>query len=73
MKLNNEQEVVCKVFSRRDSEGKVHCNDCPMVLHSRDCVCLKNVTKKHAIRDYDWDGSPYPRLKAEILEIDDES
>lgn len=63
MKLNNEQEVVCKVFSRRDATGKVHCNDCPMVLHSRDGVCLKNVTKEHAVRDYDWDGSPYPRLK----------
>lgn len=63
MKLNSEQEVVCKVFSRRDSLGYVHCFECPMELHYHDCVCLKTISREHAIKDYDWDGSPYPRLK----------
>lgn len=62
MKLNREQAVVCRVFSRRDKSGRVHCSDCPMVLHSRDCICLKNVTKEHAVGDYDWNGSLYPAL-----------
>ena len=62
MKLNSEQTVICNVFSRRDKTGHVHCHDCPMELHSRDCICLKNVTKEHAVKDYDWNGSPYPAL-----------
>ena len=63
MKLSREQRVVCKLYSSRDSNGLVHCSQCPMLLDKRDCVCLKNVSREHAIRDYDWDGSPYPRLK----------
>lgn len=62
MKLNREQAVVCRVFSRRDVNGYVYCSKCPMVLHRTDSVCLKNVTKRHATEDYDWNGSPYPAL-----------
>lgn len=62
MRLTKEQETVCRVFSRRDKTGHVHCAECPMQLHRNDCVCLKNVSKEHAVGDYDWNGSPYPAL-----------
>lgn len=62
MKLTAEQETVCRVFGRRDKTGHVHCKECPMELDTRDCVCLKAITREHATEDYDWNGSPYPGL-----------
>lgn len=62
MKLTEEQEIVCRVFSRRDKHGLVHCMDCPMKLSRRFTVCLKNISKKDARENWDWDGSPYPAI-----------
>lgn len=62
MKLTNEQETVCKVFSRRDGSGKVHCSECPMRLDDLYCVCLKTVSKEVAENDWDWNGRPYPAI-----------
>ena len=62
MKLSEEQEVICKVFSRRGKDGLVHCCDCPMKLSRRYAVCLKNISKKDARENWDWDGSPYPAI-----------
>ena len=62
MKLTNEQETVCKVFSRRDRSGKVHCHECPMRLDDQHAVCLKVVSKKVAKEDWDWNGRPYPAI-----------
>lgn len=65
MKLTDEQEKVCGVFSQvRD--GKVNCANCPMVLNTQYCVCLKNVSKKDARDVWDWDGDPYPALHNRI-------
>lgn len=63
MKLNEEQTIVCIVFSRRDRNGNVHCNECPMRLSDSHAVCLKAVTKEEAKDLWDWDGNPYPALE----------
>ena len=63
MKLNAEQETVCRVFSRRDNSGHVHCRDCPMVLHPNFPVCLKTATENEAREFFDWTGYPYPKLE----------
>jgi len=42
MKLTEEQKTICNVFKQL-RYGKVHCAECPMVLNSRHCVCLKDV------------------------------
>ena len=62
MTLTEEQEIVCRVFSRRDKQGFVHCMDCPMKLSRRFAVCLKTISKKDARKYWDWDGSPYPAI-----------
>lgn len=62
MKLTKEQETVCRVFSRKDKTGYVHCHECPMVIESRSAACIKTVTKVDAIKFHDWNGSPYPAL-----------
>ena len=62
MKLTKEQETVCRVFSRRDKTGRVHCHDCPMAIDDRSAICIKTVTKEDARKYHDWNGSPYPAL-----------
>ena len=62
MKLTEEQKTICNVFKQM-RYGKVRCAECPMVLNSRYCVCLKTVSKGEAINTWDWDGNPYPALK----------
>ena len=61
MKLTEEQKTICNVFNQM-RYGKVHCAECPMVLNSRHCVCLKTVSKEEAINVWDWDCNPYPAL-----------
>lgn len=65
MKLTQEQEIVCIVFSRRDRNGKVHCRDCPMRLDDQYAVCLKVVSKQDALANWDWNGSKYPAIDKE--------
>lgn len=62
MKLTAEQQVICRVFGRRDKSGKVHCRDCPMRLDDQYAECLKIISKQDAIDYGDWNGSPYPAL-----------
>ena len=63
MKLNAEQEIVCRVFSRRDTLGHVHCNDCPMALDQKQPVCLAVVSEDDARRFFGWSGHPFPKLE----------
>lgn len=60
MRLTSEQAAVCKLYSSRDPNGIVHCAECPMVLDRRYSVCLKNVTKKEAVENWNWNGDPFP-------------
>ena len=40
---------ICKKYSKRDENNKVHCYECPLVLNLRFCICKANISKK------DWD------------------
>lgn len=62
MKLSEEQETVCGVFSRRDKQGFVHCPECPMILDHYRIACLKVVTEEEAREEWEWDGDPYPAI-----------
>ena len=62
MRLSAEQEIVHRVFSRRDRNGKVHCGDCPMRLDDQHAVCLKVVSKLDALIKWGWNGSEYPAI-----------
>jgi len=46
MKLNAEEEKICKKYSKPDKNGVVHCKECPMAINTYYCVCKKNITKK---------------------------
>ena len=49
MRLTDEEKEICKKYSKRDENNKVHCYECPLVLNLRFCICKANISKK------DWD------------------
>lgn len=63
MRLNEEQEIVCRIFGRPDRNGRVHCEECPMRLSDRHPVCLKVESEEDAREVWGWDGNPYPALE----------
>lgn len=44
MRLNKEEERICKKYSARDKEGYVHCHECPLKIPVRYPLCKKSVT-----------------------------
>ena len=39
--MTDEEKALCKRYSRRDENGKVHCYKCPLVIDKNACVCKK--------------------------------
>lgn len=37
MRLTPREKAVCREYSARDEEGKVHCNDCPLRIEVGEC------------------------------------
>ena len=49
MRVTDEEKEICKKYSKRDENNKVHCYECPLVLNLDFCICKANISKK------DWD------------------
>lgn len=43
MKLTDEEQKICEKYSAYDEHGLVHCNECPLVINKRFCVCKANI------------------------------
>lgn len=43
--MTDEETALCKRYSRRDENGKVHCYKCPLVIDKNACVCKKVLEK----------------------------
>ena len=54
MKLTAEEKEICKEYSKKDRNGNVRCAECPLVIHKRDMVCKRNISKKDARENYDY-------------------
>lgn len=39
--MTDKDKALCKRYSRRDKNGKVHCFKCPLVIDKNACVCKK--------------------------------
>lgn len=37
--MTEEEKAICKKYSARDEEGKVHCNECPLVIDKMSYIC----------------------------------
>ena len=42
MKLTKEEKEICKQYSKRDENGMVHCNECPLVINRTWTLCKAN-------------------------------
>ncbi len=43
MKLTENEKKICKIYSARDNDGYVHCNECPLNLSRRHHECYVTV------------------------------
>ena len=46
MKLSKEEQKICDKYGAYDKTGYVHCNQCPLVINARHCVCKKNISRE---------------------------
>ena len=46
MRLTAEEKKICKEYSKRGADGLYRCNECPLVINKRFCICKKNISKK---------------------------
>ena len=37
--LTDKQKKICEKYSERDENGKVHCNECPLVINAYALMC----------------------------------
>lgn len=37
--MTKKEKEICRKYSARDENGKVHCNECPLVIDHRNCIC----------------------------------
>lgn len=42
MLSTDEQREICSRYSKRDEDGFVHCNECPLVISVYWCMCHAN-------------------------------
>lgn len=46
MMLTEREQAICRKYSKRDAEGRVHCNECPLSLGNPaiyDFTCYANI------------------------------
>ena len=42
MKLSPSEQRICDVYSRHWGDGKIHCDECPLVVDQRATLCRAN-------------------------------
>ena len=40
--MTDRQKKICAKYGKRDADGFVHCNECPLVVDNYDYLCRKN-------------------------------
>lgn len=45
MKLTENEQKICDEYSKRDAEGFVHCQECPLNISENrwDAICYANI------------------------------
>lgn len=62
MKLTSVEQQICDKFKQSDSDGNVHCRECPLAIDTFACICYANIdgrtTEAKALKRYkeDYDG-----------------
>ena len=51
--MTDKEKALCKRFSRRDENGKVHCFECPLIIDKNACVCKKVMDNLNESYEYD--------------------
>lgn len=46
MILTEEEKEICKMHRRSHEDGKTRCNECPLVIDVKWCICKANCTEE---------------------------
>jgi hypothetical protein len=57
--MTDKETALCKRYSRRDENGKVHCFRCPLIIDKNACVC-KRVLEDSLNKSYEYDKNQLP-------------
>lgn len=52
--LTEKQKKICEKYSAKDSNGFVHCADCPLVIGT-DLMCRANASYNRHTREWKYD------------------
>lgn len=57
MLTNEREKAICKKYSTRDSEGKVHCNECPLNKSKGmwNAICKANSHYNRKTKEWEYD------------------
>ena len=56
MKLNKADQKICDRYSKRDSDGFVHCKECPLVIgETRNLQCKANSHYNRHTKEWEYD------------------
>lgn len=58
MKLTPDEERICAEYSKRDSNGKVHCCECPLKIGNPEALdfrCRKNSVYDPETNDFEYE------------------
>lgn len=60
--MTDKETAICKRYSKRDENGKVHCFECPLVIDKKSCVCKKVLDSRtnNLNESYEYDKNQLP-------------
>lgn len=53
--LTDKQVKICRKYSARDENGKVHCRECPLVVSETFFMCRANSHYDRHTRNWEYD------------------
>lgn len=62
MLTTERDKRTCAKYSKRDANGLVHCNDCPLLMDSYNLLCKANA--HYNSQDRTWQPDDYPQNSA---------
>jgi hypothetical protein len=50
--MTEREKRICSKYSTRDESGRVHCQECPLVVDREQCLCKANAKYNRKTREW---------------------
>ncbi len=61
MLTSDRERAICAKYSERQADGKVRCNECPLVKDALNFLCKANSTYNRSTREWELDDGEEAR------------